>query len=295
MDSPIEYVNRVTGETESEVVMGDALIRFAYNTACGRSLWGFLFNHAFLSRCMGCYFSSRLSKWQIRRFIRDLHIDTEEAKRPVEKYGSFNTFFARKLKPGTRPFEPSEKSLSSPADGRLLAYENLSPDSPIPVKGANRTLNHLCEATLPSGQYSVIIVRLCPADYHRYHFPCFCHKVGKALRIAGKYHSVNPTALMRHPNLLVENTRAITVLESSTFGTFRYIEVGAFGVGSIVDTAGPGPYPKMSEKGYFLFGGSTVILIFDSNRLAIDADLLENTAEGLETRVRAGNEIGSAR
>ncbi len=292
-DPPLRYINRLTGEIETEPVMGDGLIKFAYHTMVGRSLWGILFNHGFVSSLMGLYFSSFLSRAQIKSFIRDQNIDVKEIELPLRYYRSFNSFFIRKLKPGSRSFEPSKESLASPADGRLLVYPTLAPTDAIPVKGATRTLNDLCKEVLPDGEYAVLIVRLCPADYHRFHYPCDAKRVGSINRVKGKYHSVNPVALMRCPNLFAENERHITTLKSPEFGIFRYIEVGAFGVGSIIETSQQMESEKMDEKGYFKFGGSTVILIFDASKVVFDSDLLENTAKGLETLVYAGNESGA--
>jgi phosphatidylserine decarboxylase len=111
--------------------------------------------------------------------------------------------------------------------------------------------------------------------------------------VAGKYHSVNPIALAVCPDVFVENTRQITQLESGKFGSFRYLEVGAFGVGSIIQYTGTGSHLKQSEKGCFKFGGSTVILIFDNAKVKWDSDLLENTAKGYETLIRMGMSIAS--
>ena len=108
---------------------------------------------------------------------------------------------------------------------------------------------------------------------------------------AGKYHSVNPVALLRRPDLFVENTRQISTLESPRCGIFRMIEVAAFGVGSIVQSAGAGTYCKMDEKGCFKFGGSTVILVFDADKVKFDDDLLNCSAQGMEVQVRCGSRI----
>lgn len=294
-DGPICYINRLTGEEETESVMGGGLIRFAYMTLAGRSLWGILFNTGWVSRWLGRYFDSSMSRRQIKSAIRDLDIETDEIEYPIRHYRTFNQFFARRLKAGYRPFEPQSGSLASPADGRLLVYSGLHADAPVPVKGAKRTLRELSGGTLTDGVYAVAIIRLCPADYHRFHFPCPCTQIGETLIIPGKYHSVNPLALYMNPEIFVENARHVTRLHSECFGDFDYIEVGAFGVGTIVETCGAGPYDKMTEKGYFKFGGSTVILIMDNNKTLFDSDLLENTESGLETRVRAGNEIAVVR
>ncbi|MBP5183162.1 MAG: phosphatidylserine decarboxylase, partial [Lentisphaeria bacterium] len=133
--------------------------------------------------------------------------------------------------------------------------------------------------------------RLAPVDYHRYHFPCDCVQESPSLVIPGKYHSVNPVALAERPDIYAENTRQITLLSSPVFGRFLFLEVGAFGVGSIVSTSGPGAHGKMEEKGYFKFGGSTVILIFEAEKISWEEDLLKNTGEELETLVRCGSTL----
>lgn len=293
-DAPIYYINRLTDEKNIEPVMSGGLLKFAYNTFLGRSLWGILFNHSFVSRLMGLYFSSIFSRRMISSFVKEQEIDLNEIELPLSEYRSFNAFFTRRLKEGCRSFEPKPSSLASPADGRILVYPCCKSTDAIPVKGADRTLNALCKEALPEGNYAVLIVRLCPADYHRFHFPCDAKRVGVTNIVRGKYHSVNPVALYKHPNVFVENARHITTLKSPDFGIFRYIEVGAFGVGSIVETTHQIDNDKMDEKGFFKFGGSTVILIFDANAITFDQDLINNTNEGLETRVHAGNEIAMA-
>ena len=97
------------------------------------------------------------------------------------------------------------------------------------------------------------------------------------------------------PDLFVENTRQITTLESDVFGSFRYLEVGAFGVGSIIQYTAPGTHAKLAEKGCFKFGGSTVILIFDNKQIKWSSDLLQNSASGYETLIRMGETIAAAR
>ena len=185
--------------------------------------------------------------------------------------------------------------LVSPADGKIIIHTALSPKEPIPVKGAKRSINELCQCELPDEPLSVAVVRLAPVDYHRYHFPCDCTVEADPQIIPGKYHSVNPVALLRRPDLFVENTRHIAVLESPVFGTIRMIEVAAFGVGSIIQSAGAGKYAKMAEKGYFKFGGSTVILVFGDEKIKFDDDLLEASGNGMEVQVRCGSRIAAVR
>ena len=286
--------NRITGEVQVETVFGDKVLRFCYETLLGRGLWGFLFNTSFLSKLFGLYYDSFLSRKAIRSLASIPGCNAAEAELPPEEYSSFNAFFTRKLKKGSRPSDPDPIRISSPADGRIFVYRSLPENAPVPVKGAEKTLNMLCCGLLPEGKkYAVAVIRLAPVDYHRYHFPCDCIQESVPLVVRGKYHSVNPVALAKRPDLFVENTRQITTLFSSDCGKFYFLEVGAFGVGSIVQTSVPGRHCKQDEKGYFKFGGSTVILIFEDEKIRWDEDLLKNTAEGMETLILCGASIAT--
>ena len=294
-DKGIMLINRLTGELQKETVFGDAALRFIYESLLGRTLWGIAFNSAGLSEMLGRRYDAPASKKKIPALASTPGCNPEEAEFPPEHYENFNAFFTRKLKPGARPFDAASNLLSSPSDGRVFVYENLKPTDPVPVKGAQRTLNDLCQESLPAESLAVAVIRLAPVDYHRYHFPCDCEQKENPVVVRGKYHSVNPIALVKRPDVYVENTRQITTLESDVFGSFRYLEVGAFGVGSIIQTAQPGKHAKIDEKGMFKFGGSTVILVFDNARLQWDADLLENTRKGYETLIRMGMTLASAK
>ncbi len=289
----IMNVDRTNGKLQQESVFGNASLRFVYETLLGRTLWGILFNSSRLSDLMGAYYDSPKSKKAIAALAATPGCAPDEAELNINEYLNFNAFFTRKLKKNARPTNPDPLKISSPADGRLFVYENLKNDSPIPVKGAKRTLAELCGKKLPFDNAAVAVIRLAPIDYHRFHFPCACTQTEKAQIFNGKYHSVNPIALVKRPDIYVENTRQITTLQSDTAGTFFYIEVGAFGVGSIIQTSDVGIHGKDEEKGYFKFGGSTVILIFDNSKIRWDQDLLENTHNGYETLIRQGETIAS--
>ena len=292
---PIHFINRATGELCTETVMGQSALNFAYNTLLGRCLWGMLFNTSFFSDLLGKYYDSPRSRKKIAALLQIPGLQIDEAEREWHTYDSFNDFFARKLKAGLRPAAQGDDVLCSPADGRLLVYPDIPKDADIPVKGAMRSLESLCDMPLPALKYSVAVVRLAPIDYHRYHYPCACQNNGAPLKIKGKYHSVNPIAFQKAPDLFVENTRVVTPLNSPVFGNFYFLDVGAFGVGSIVNTAEDKKvHSKLDEKGYFKFGGSTVILIMDAQKIKFDNDLLENSAKGMEMLVRCGERIGIA-
>ena len=110
--------------------------------------------------------------------------------------------------------------------------------------------------------------------------------------IPGEYHSVNPIALLRRPDVYADNERQILKCRAK-FGDFWLVDVGAFGVGTIVQTFRGDSHAKGDEKGYFKFGGSTVILVAKAGAIRFDDDLVKNSADGLETRVLCGERIGT--
>ena len=292
--SNVRYIDRKTGETVTESVMGDGALRFAYETLLGRTLWPVLFGSKLISALMGKYYDSPRSKKAIRSLAAIPGCLVDEAEKPVEAYGSFNEFFTRHLKPGARPVG---EGVVSPADGRLMLYLNADADTPFPLKGAVRTLREVlamgatCDERQPTcGKMDVAVIRLAPVDYHRFHFPCDCTVEGDVQVIPGKYHSVNPIALVKYPDVYADNERQI-VKAKAAFGDFWLVDVGAFGVGTIVQTYSGAEQKKGTEKGYFKFGGSTVIFIAPAGAVRFDDDLVANSAAGLETRVRCGERI----
>jgi phosphatidylserine decarboxylase len=172
------------------------------------------------------------------------------------------------------------------------------------VKGMKFTLAELLgEAALPEDQRvlakkftggAMLISRLCPVDYHRFHFP-----VGgtpsEASLINGWLYSVSPVALRRNIHYLIENKRELTLIQAPGFGEVAMLEVGATNVGSIVQSYTFGrDVAKGDEKGLFSFGGSCVITLFQAGRIRFDADLLEQSEQHLETYAKMGDRLGLA-
>jgi len=285
----IEYIDRKSGEMAVESVMGDRALKFAYETLLGRTLWPVLFGSATISAFLGRRYDSPKSKRDIATLAALPGCLPQEASKPLDEYGSFNEFFTRHLKPGARPVG---NGLVSPADGRLMLYLDADADTPFPLKGAKRSLRTVFDDSAPAGHYDIAVVRLAPVDYHRFHFPCDCTTPDPIRIVPGKYHSVNPIALVRHPDVYADNERQILKCRAS-FGDFWIVDVGAFGVGTIVQTYLGTKQYKAGEKGYFKFGGSTVILVLPAGKVTFDADLVANSAKGLETRIRCSEQIGT--
>ena len=283
----VEYIDRQSGEKVVESVMGDGALRFAYETLLGRTLWPVLFGSKLLSAWLGRKYDSPKSKKDIATLVAIPGCRAEEAEKPVGEYRSFNEFFTRRLKSGARPVG---EGFVSPADGRLLLYLNADADTPFPLKGAMRSLRTVFDEKAPAGLYDIAVVRLAPVDYHRFHFPCACETPDPVRIVPGKYHSVNPIALVRYPDVYADNERQILKCRAS-FGDFWLVDVGAFGVGTIVQTYAGERHAKGDEKGYFKFGGSTVIVVLPAGAVTFDDDLVKNSAAGLETRIRFGERI----
>lgn len=288
--TPIVVVDRQSGKTFEEAVLGEKWIRWAYQDKGSGLLERLLFRSTLFSRLMGFYYDSPLSKGKIDSVIAELGIDRSEFAEPTD-YASFNDFFIRRLKPETRPYSHDSKTLVSPADGRVLVFPTLSEDLFAPVKGYPFSLRKM----LPrhAERYlngALAIVRLCPSDYHRYHFPC-AGSISHYEDIPGALHSVNPIALASGADVFGANKRSNTLIETAQAGTVCYMEMGAFGVGSIVNTKREGRVEKMEEKGYFKFGGSTVVLIFEPGKIKFSEDLLANSAMGRETLVKVGQPL----
>ncbi len=294
----IHLIDRRTGSTVYETVLGDRLLRLACLPPVRGIARGLLFNSGLPTRLLGWYADSRWSRGKIAATIRDLAIDMADYETPAGGYASFNDFFTRRLKPGRRPFDPDPAVLVSPADCRLLVYERLSQATCFPVKGVSFTLEELLgsgpnaaaeAARLANGV--LLVCRLCPADYHRFHYPA-AGRTAATWTVPGAYESVNPFALAAGARPFSGNARRVSILDTAATGRTAFIEVGAFGVGRIVQTHPTEKFAKMDEKGFFAFGGSTLVLVFPQGTFQPDTDLCRNSAQGLETLIRAGEPLG---
>jgi phosphatidylserine decarboxylase len=290
---PIRYIDRASGEERIEKVPGEYWLNWLYNNPVGElSLNAFVKRKA-LSEWYGNRMDLPESADKIASFVEDYEIDLSEAQK--QEFRSFNDFFYRKLKPKSRPFNKDSNIVISPADGKALAYENVDSQDFI-VKGYRFNLYDYLGDSLLAKQFaggSLIIIRLCPTDYHRFHFP-LSGEIKIKTQIEGDYFSVSPIAISKKVKLFCMNKREYVILENKEFGDLIISEVGATMVGSIIQTYASDIVEKGEEKGYFKFGGSTLILIFEKGSLVIDSDLLNNTKNGIETAVKMGERIGES-
>ena len=248
----------------------------------------------FVSKLIGSYHDTQFSRRHIKPFIKKFNINMAEAEEPnPEAYRSFNHFFTRKLKNKARPICSQPESITSCADGALLVIENISKLNRFPVKNISFSLETFFNNPKLAKKYyggTVLVFRLAPWDYHRFHFPA-TGTPSRPQRIKGGYDSVDHAAFgPRQP--LHTNERQLFSLSTEKFGTIMIAPVGALCVGKIIHTYIPQQLQnKGAECGYFCFGGSTVVLVFEKNSITIRADILKNSACGKETLVKMGEAI----
>jgi phosphatidylserine decarboxylase len=292
----IQILDRGSGRMVPEPVLGAGGMRWAYHRRPGRLIRWFGMRTGLASRILGAYCNASWSRGRIRPFVEALGIDLDEVDGAIEDFPTFNAFFARRLRAEARP--PAPDGFLSPADARLTVIPSLDDGRAVPVKGTCFTVDGLLrDHSGRSGRFhggAALVFRLCPADYHRYHHPA-AGRVVDAWEISGRYDSVHPHALASGLPIFVENRRSVSLLELEDFGCVAFVAVGAFGVGGIVQTHRGERFDRFSEKGYFEYGGSTLVLLVEPGALHLDQDLVTASAQGLEVLVRAGEHIGDSR
>lgn len=294
---PIRYFNRYKGRAEVESVYGEPFLRWIYESAPGRSALHLFIKRSIFSTWYGWRMSRADSRTLIAPFVRQYAVDTSEMEDGLESFASFNAFFSRKLKPASRPIDPSDDTIVFPADGRHLGFPNLAEAQAVFVKGQRFDLDLLLMNAKLANHYrngTLILSRLCPVDYHRFHFPV-AGVPGRPRLINGLLYSVSPIALRQNLDYLWSNKRVLTRLETDHFGTVLLLEIGATCVGSIQQSFEPNwPAAKGQEKGWFEFGGSSTITLFEPGRVQLASDLVANTRQQLELYARMGDVMGSA-
>lgn len=296
----IVFLDRMTKKVEVEKVYGKAFLQALY----GDGFFSFCLRWCFLP-WIACYsFSSRLYGWiqktsfskrKIKPFIKTYEMKVDEFLDPVDSFSSFNDFFIRKLKGESRPLAQGRDVAILPADARYLVYPNIEKADGFLVKGNKFSLRSFLQSEELERRYasgSMMIARLCPTDYHRFHFPCNCLP-SEPVVFPGDLYSVNPLALKKNIEIFSKNKRVRTLLKTNNFGDVLFIEVGATNVGSIHQKFTPfEPYAKGDEKGYFSFGGSSLVLLFEPNVIQFDQDLLDASSEKMEVRGLMGQSMG---
>ncbi len=287
---PVKYVDRTTGEVKTEKIEGGGWLKWLYYNPVGEMSLRGIVKRKLISEWYGKLMDKPSSAEKIMPFAEKYGIDLSITEK--QHFDSFNDFFTRKLKPDARPVNIDSAVVISPADGKIFVFENIGKKD-FYVKGYRFDMYEFLEDSLLATNYmngTMLIIRLAPFDYHRYHFPVDGTIVQKK-KITGDYFSVSPLALRKIAKIFCMNKREYTVIDTKEFGKMVMCEVGATMVGSIIDTYKSDTIKKGEEKGYFKFGGSTVVLLFKKGIISIDDDLLENSFRNLETTVQMGERI----
>ena len=280
---------------KKELVYGEKWLRFSYENWLGKiGLWAMV-KRAWFSKWYGSQMSKAKSRKKVKPFIKKYGLDESEFLSRMESFRSFNEFFYRKLHPEARPINSHEHSIVFPADGRHFVIPNLSKIDHIYAKGQSFDLPALFANTnlaKPYSDGSMIISRLCPVDYHRFHFPV-SGKISDTNLLNGHLLSVNPIALRKRLSIFWENKRYLSFLENNTIGNVAQFLVGATCVGSVhLSTAKDSLVQKGQEYGYFSFGGSCVITVFPPNTVCFSKHIVEWSEKGFETYGKMGERMG---
>lgn len=280
-------------DREGNLVPGDdgqdKLLKFIYGTTLGRIIVSFLIN-PWVSNLAGRIMDSKVSALAIKPFLKNSHIDMDEYEQ--RKFRSFNDFFTRRIREGKRPIDMEPSHLIAPCDSKLSVYP-ITTAARFCIKNTEYTMESLLKDKSLAKRYEggiFLLFRLTVGDYHRYSY-ADSGKKGENIHIDGIYHTVNPIANDHYP-IYKENTREYTILESDCFGSMLMMEVGATMVGRIVNYHGAGSVQRGQEKGRFEFGGSTLVICLEKGKAIIDADIVHNTENGIETVVKLGQKIG---
>ena len=283
----MKIYDRKTKTYEDIVQYGAGKLDFLYNNPVGRIFLGIAVS-PFVSNIYASKNAKKSSIKKIPAFIKEHNIDMSDFE--DREYKSFTDFFTRKIRYGKRPVDMTPGALISPADSKLLVYE-IEKDTSMRIKGRTYTVDEILADAENAKEFAggyALVFRLTVDDYHRFCYPDKGCLISKRF-IKGKLHTVSPVS--KNHKIYMENTRLVNLLKTEKFGTIAYIEVGAMLIGRIVDN-GTDVFEKGQEKGYFEPGGSTVIIMV--RNVEIDKDIMEQSASGIETKVRYGERIGRA-
>jgi phosphatidylserine decarboxylase len=247
-----------------------------------------IFASKFFNYLASLYFKTFLSKFHIKNTVKEYNIDLDLYEK--QKFSSYNDFFTRKYKHFS--FDRDEKAFISPCEGQVSIFPIYN-DIVYTIKNIQYHLSDLLKNDKLASEYldgQLLIFRLKANDYHRYIFIDDGLLTQKQVKIKGKFHTVNPIAF-KYFNVLQENTREYNILYTHNFGQVVQIEVGAMMVGKI-NNHKIDKFIKGQEKGFFSFGGSTVVLLVKSNIVDFDQDILNNTRNRFETKINIGEKIG---
>lgn len=274
----------------------DKFLKNMYGSVLGRCTLKILTIPA-ISKMAGIFLDSKVSCLLISPFIKHTGIDLKDYK--CKKFKSYNDFFTREIKESKRPVDKKDTHFISPSDGKVTIYP-IRRSSHFMVKNTIYTLRTILQNKKLACKYHngyCVIIRLCVDNFHRYCYLDNCTK-SENVFIKGRLHTVNPIANDYYP-IYKENSREYTILHTDNFGDIVHIEVGALMVGKITNhhknksCMTDDKFSRGQEKGYFEFGGSTIMLLIPPETdIRFRDDIIENSILGIETSVKMGECLG---
>ena len=284
----METIVRERNSKENIIIESNKALNFFYGTFIGRLFIKIVISK-WVTNLIGCYMNSKLSARRINKFIEKNDINKHEYEN--KKYKSYNDFFTRKVIESKRPICANKDALISPCDSKLLMYK-INKDLTLKIKDSYYSIDTLIDKKILK-EYNdgvALVFRLSTDNYHRY---CYIDSGNKSKNyyIKGVFHTVQPISL-KHYNFFKTNSREYTILNTNNFGKVIDIDIGALGVGRIKNHHQEYTFFKGEEKGYFEFGGSTIVLLFKKDTIILDDDIVNNSKEHIETIVKYGEKIG---
>lgn len=291
----IKLYNFHTKEYEIEKTFGGKFLNFVYLTKTGKFLRP-IFNSKLFSKVYSLKKKSRTSYAEIENFISLYNIDNDLFKPYKASYKSFNDYFIRVFKDGARKFDEDPLAFSAFCEARYMIVD-LKSSKLFNVKNKKIDLMQLLQNQNLADKYHdsfLVVARLAPVDYHHYHYPVDGTLVS-SYKVKGRLDSVTPIATKFTGEVFLNNERVINILNTTEFGEIIYIEVGALAVGKIININANKFFLKGEAKGYFEFGGSTVLCLINRKKIIFSQDVIDQSILGIETYIHLGETIGYRR
>lgn len=269
-----------------EIGYKEDTLKILYHTKIGRAILRIAVARPWFSKIVGVYKASIFSRHEIGPFVKKYRISTKGYD--LHKMKSFNDFFIRKRR--IQPDNIDKNDLVAIADARLSVYD-IDENLVLHIKNSTYTVGEILGNEELAGKLhggKCLVYRLAIEDYHRYHFPDDGF-VKKRYPIRGELHTIRP--ISEKYRVFSRNCREVTVMETVHLGEVVQVEVGATLVGCIRNHNRGNVFKKLEEKGYFEYGGSTILLLV-KKKIILDADIENCRRMRKECLVRIGERIG---